>query len=84
MHYNIFFFLFVGSDICGFINPTSPVLCTRWTGVGVFYPFARNHNNINTPDQEPYVFMNKDDPKNVVTLPGGEETTHGAIQRSFI
>ena len=43
-----------GADICGFIGDTTPLLCARWTTMGVFYPFTRNHNNYPSIDQEPY------------------------------
>jgi alpha-glucosidase (family GH31 glycosyl hydrolase) len=54
MMMNMFGIPVVGADVCGFIGDTTPELCARWTKLASFYPFARNHNDINSVDQEPY------------------------------
>lgn len=54
---NVFGINFVGADICGFLEISDEKLCQVWTNVGAFYPFARNHNDINDKrGQEPYVW----------------------------
>ena len=53
---NVFGINFVGADIWGFFGDTSDNLWQKWTILGAFYPFARNHNTINTKSQEPYLF----------------------------
>ncbi len=45
---------FVGADIGGFGEDSSPELFARWIQYGALTPFARNHNATNQQDQ--YVF----------------------------
>ncbi|ORY93432.1 alpha glucosidase [Syncephalastrum racemosum] len=53
---NMFGISYVGADVCGFNGNTTETLCTRWSELGAFYPFARNHNAANQTDQEPYLW----------------------------
>lgn len=47
---------FVGSDLGGFLGHSSGELVTRWTWLGAFFPFMRNHSAIGTDYQEPWAF----------------------------
>ena len=54
LHFNFFGIPFTGADVCGFNGNATASLCARWYKLAVFYPFARNHNNLETDPQEPY------------------------------
>ncbi|WP_141432317.1 glycoside hydrolase family 31 protein [Bacillus sp. 03113] len=47
---------FTGPDIGGFAHDTTGELLTRWTQVGAFTPYFRNHSSIGTVRQEPWSF----------------------------
>ncbi|GIO35647.1 hypothetical protein J41TS12_05080 [Paenibacillus antibioticophila] len=47
---------FCGADIGGFMHHTSGELLARWTQLGAFTPFFRNHSAIETRNQEPWHF----------------------------
>ncbi|ACK41502.1 MULTISPECIES: glycoside hydrolase family 31 protein [Dictyoglomus] len=47
---------FIGADVGGFGLDSSPELFVRWIELGIFYPFFRNHSELNTRSQEPWAF----------------------------
>ncbi|MRH44197.1 DUF4968 domain-containing protein [Aquibacillus halophilus] len=50
---------FTGPDVGGFAHDTNAELLTRWTQVGAFTPYFRNHSAIDTQYQEPWQFGEK-------------------------
>ena len=50
---------FCGTDVGGFTGNSSGQLLTRWTQLGAFVPFFRNHCEVRAISQEPWSFGEK-------------------------
>ncbi len=61
-------FAFAGADVGGYAGTPPPELLTKWLEVAAFQPIDRDHSELGTADQEPWV--------------GGPEQE--AIRRRFI
>ncbi len=53
----------VRTDISGFNSEPTLQLCRHWQQLHAFYPFSRNHNSVNSKDQDPAVWATTGHPE---------------------
>ena len=53
IEFSLFGFSYTGPDTCGFFNEADEEMCMRWTQIGAFFTFSRNHNGLANRRQDP-------------------------------
>ncbi|KAK9470692.1 glycoside hydrolase [Dipodascopsis tothii] len=56
LSFSLFGIPMFGVDTCGFNGNSDYELCSRWMQLSAFFPFYRNHNELSTISQEPYIW----------------------------